>query len=487
MSLFSDRQPFANNAAASLSSFSSGQTPSAYSHHDGENDHDMSRVEPMMMMEGEPVSSSKGRGQRGGFTDRFSLGLFLAEAAIIVLYGVFVEYGDTADPRQPDSTAVTDYYGMFRDVHVMVFIGFGFLMSFLNQYTLSSVGLTFLVGAFALQVSMLVVPFWHRVFAGGWVKIPLTLETLVTGDFGAATVLISMGAVLGRTSPLQLLVMVVIELFAYGFNEALLVNEIKVADVGGSMIIHAFGAYFGVACAWVLGPRNADQTNNASSRYSDTFAMIGTVFLWMYWPSFNGVLAGDTGNSRHRTILNTLLSLSASCIVTFVVSRMLRGGKFSMVDIQNATLAGGVAIGASANLFTTPWGAMTVGSIAGIISTVGFARLQDLLQRKFGLYDTCGVHNLHGMPGILGGLAGALFAGISTVDDYSATTLTHVIPSRADRTAGQQAGYQLLGLAVSIGMSLVSGALTGVVLRMPGLQQPSSLYDDEEDWAKEEE
>ena len=40
--------------------------------------------------------------------------------------------------------------------------------------------------------------------------------------------------------------------------------------------------------------------------------------------------------------------------------------------MQNATLAGGVAVGAAANLNIHLWGAMLVGTIAGIISTLGF-------------------------------------------------------------------------------------------------------------------
>lgn len=41
---------------------------------------------------------------------------------------------------------------------------------------------------------------------------------------------------------------------------------------------------------------------------------------------------------------------------------------------------------------------------AGLLSSWGFVYLSDILEEKIGLRDTCGVHNLHGMPGLLGGL-----------------------------------------------------------------------------------
>lgn len=58
---------------------------------------------------------------------------------------------------------------------------------------------------------------------------------------------------------------------------------------------------------------------------------IGTVFLWLYWPSFNGIAA--TGGEQYRAVINTYLSLVACTIITFAVSSIVdKDGKIEMVS-----------------------------------------------------------------------------------------------------------------------------------------------------------
>lgn len=95
--------------------------------------------------------------------------------------------------------------------------------------------------------------------------------------------------------------------------------------------------------------------------------MIGTIFLWLFWPSFNGALAPVEMMSQQRVVINTTLSLCSSAMAAMYFSILLNG-KFSMEDIQNATLAGGVAVGSSADLVIQPWGACTIGLVSGFIS-----------------------------------------------------------------------------------------------------------------------
>lgn len=83
--------------------------------------------------------------------------------------------------------------------------------------------------------------------------------------------------------------------------------------------------------------------------------------------SFNGALAAPPGGGdmgQWACVANTVLALIASCIASFVASAYY-DGKFNMVHVQNATLAGGVAIGSSANLRLPPAAALTVGALAG--------------------------------------------------------------------------------------------------------------------------
>ena len=86
--------------------------------------------------------------------------------------------------------------------------------------------------------------------------------------------------------------------------------------------------------------------------------------------------------------MNTYLSIAASCIAAFAVSIWFAKGKFNMVHIQNATLAGGVAVGAVADQIVQPYGAMIIGTFAGILSTLGYQFLTPRLNRGI-LHDTC--------------------------------------------------------------------------------------------------
>ncbi|NWI75050.1 RHAG protein, partial [Dryoscopus gambensis] len=395
---------------------------------------------------------------------KFSILALLLEVIIIVLYGIFVDYS-------PQSSA-TNLYPHFQDVHVMIFVGFGFLMTFLKKYGFSSVGFTMLIAAFGLQWGILMQGFWHM--EGG--KIHVDIKRMINADFSTATALISFGALLGKTSPIQMLILTLLEITIFACNEHLVTKVLEATDVGASMTIHAFGAYFGLAAAFILyRPGLTKKHENDESVYhSDMFAMIGTLFLWLFWPSFNSAIA--TGRDAQATaIINTYYSLAACTIVTFALSSLVdKRGKFSMVLIQNATLAGGVAVGTCADLSIHPFSAMFIGVIAGVVSVLGFQFLTPVLASKLKIQDTCGVHNLHGLPGILGGIAGII-----------------VTATKREMRNGHllTPGMQAAALGSTLGIALVGGALTGAILKLPFLGQVSdqNCFDDSAYWEVPEE
>ena len=62
---------------------------------------------------------------------------------------------------------------MFQDVHVMMFVGFGFLMTFLKRYGYSAVSVNFLIAAIVLQWASLCQGFYHSIHDGK-IRIDIT-------------------------------------------------------------------------------------------------------------------------------------------------------------------------------------------------------------------------------------------------------------------------------------------------------------------------
>jgi len=106
-------------------------------------------------------------------------------------------------------------------------------------------------------------------------------------------------------------------------------------------------------------------------------------------------------------------------------------------------------------------------AIAGTLSVVGYTRLQPYLQSNRIVHDTCGVNNLHGMPGILGGLAGAVSAAVAQDSDYGdASTVWGARAAAGDnRSAGEQAGYQIAALVTTVVIASLGGIITGAFIK----------------------
>ena len=77
-------------------------------------------------------------------------------------------------------------------------------------------------------------------------------------------------------------------------------------------------------------------------------------------------------------------------------------------------------VGATADMVLQPYGACLAGTLAGIVSTIGFKYITPVIHRHFRIHDTCGVHNLHGLPGIMSGLSSVLVVLLASEASYGA-------------------------------------------------------------------
>ena len=65
--------------------------------------------------------------------------------------------------------------------------------------------------------------------------------------------------------------------------------------------------------------------------------LIGTLFLWVLWPSFNSGPVGDSRFQQNRAVVNTYLSLSACVATSFLASSLLhKEYKLKMVSVNTS-------------------------------------------------------------------------------------------------------------------------------------------------------
>jgi len=110
------------------------------------------------------------------------------------------------------------------------------------------------------------------------------------------------------------------------------------------------------------GDQNDAGKHEGANYVSDIFAMIGTTFLWVYWPSFNSVLAEGSGGER--AILNTFLSLAAAT----GESRATRSGPVQAISVGSSGRHSFFVYMYLYYIFLTSWPAALIIMLASLLT-----------------------------------------------------------------------------------------------------------------------
>ncbi len=231
-------------------------------------------------------------------------------------------------------------------------------------------------------------------------------------------------------------------------------------DFAGSGVVHMTGGFVGLAGAALLGPRIGRYTPDgkpiAIPGHSLPLATLGVFLLFIGWYGFNPGhqfgIAGDANTSAVATIVvNTTLAACAGGVLATALSWFLFG-KPDLSMALNGLLAGLVGVCAGCNGVTN-FQAIVIGAVAGIVVVAAI-----ILLDKFQIDDPVGAFPVHGVCGMWGLIACAIFG--------DSGTWGHVGGDAANPAYGNW-GAQIVGLLAIAGFAfgataLVFGLLKGV-------------------------
>lgn len=118
---------------------------------------------------------------------------FLIEIFCIIFHAIAGHYDSKTDDMFR--------YSLWQDVNVMIFIGFGFLMTFLRRFSFGAVAFTILIGGMAFQIYPIWEMFWECIWDPNLpFQMHMNPKRLILSSFCAGSVLIAYGGVIGTIS-----------------------------------------------------------------------------------------------------------------------------------------------------------------------------------------------------------------------------------------------------------------------------------------------
>ncbi len=183
-------------------------------------------------------------------------------------------------------------------------------------------------------------------------------------------------------------------------------GDLGFIDFAGSGVVHMVGGFAALAGVQIVGPRIGKYDENGNPQVIPGSSMVagalGVFILWFGWYGFNvgSALAAVDVNLAAIAVTTTLSAAAGS--ITAMYTSMI-SGKPNVGMTLNGALAGLVGITAGcANVNNL--GAVLIGLVSGVLVVYSINFLE-----KRGLDDAVGAISVHGICGIWGVIAVAIF------------------------------------------------------------------------------
>ncbi|BBG66363.1 ammonium transporter [Hydrogenimonas sp.] len=275
--------------------------------------------------------------------------------------------------------------------------------------------------------------------------IPELLFVAFQGTFAAITVAIASGSMIERVKFSTFVVFAALWIvavyapithWAWGGGETLNFGEI---DFAGGTVVHINAGVAGFVVAMILG-RRRDYEKAAIKPFSPILVVLGAMLLWFGWFGFNAgsQVAADGTAASAFLVTNVAASLG---VIGWILGEWLIFKKPTLVGGASGAVAGLVAI-TPASGTAGVGGAIIIGLVGGFLGFLAVTKIK----KMFKVDDSLDAFWVHGLVGIWGSIATALFiADYAMPEDYSL-------------------GSQLVSQLMAVGLTIVySGVVTAIV------------------------
>ena len=291
--------------------------------------------------------------------------------------------------------------------------------------------------------------------------IPELLFVAFQGTFAAIAVAIASGSMIERVKFSTFTIFVALWIlavyapvthWAWGGGETLNFGEM---DFAGGTVVHINAGVAGFVVAMLLGKRKGYGTT-AMKPFSPVLSVLGATLLWFGWFGFNAgsQVAADGVAGNAFLITNVAAALG---VIGWLIAEQIVYKRATLIGGASGAVAGLVAI-TPASGSAGVGGALIIGLVGGILGFIAVAKLK----KMFKVDDTLDAFWIHGVVGIWGSIATAIFiAPYLMADDYNM-------------------GAQLVSQLQAIGLTIVySAIMTTVVYFISAALTGGGRVDDE--------